>query len=167
MEVKAHGNDQEGRTGRFSRLLAIAGAGVLLAHAAQGHHSQSEFDFRLGVDVEGKVTKLDWRSPHARLYVDVVDDKGQTVSWDFELPSPTTLMRRGWKRDSLKPGETVKVTGARARNFPNIAYARTVRDAAGKPLFTGVTEIHEPEPTSAPASPPSVPATPAAPAAPR
>jgi Family of unknown function (DUF6152) len=127
------------------RLVAVAGIGLLLVQAARGHHSQSEFDFKLNVDVQGTVTKLDWRSPHARLFVDVVNEKGETANWDFELPSPTTLMRRGWKRDSLKPGDRVTVNGARARNFPTIAYARTIQDASGKPLFTGYTQIHVPE----------------------
>ncbi len=97
------------------------------------------------MDVEGTVSRVDWRSPHARLYVDVVNEKGETVTWDFELPSPTTLMRRGWKRDSLKSGDQVKVNGARARNFPDIGYARTIKTADGKALFTGVTQIYEPE----------------------
>jgi hypothetical protein len=127
----------------FRRLL-LTGACFALAGAAWAHHSQSEFDFKLNVDVEGKVAKVDWRSPHARLYVDVLNEKGEAVTWDFELPSPTTLMRRGWKRDSLKPGEVVKVNGARARNFPHIGYARSIKDASGKALFTGVTQIYEP-----------------------
>jgi hypothetical protein len=124
----------------------LAGAFALLMMSnVRAHHSQSEFDFKQIVDVEGKVSKVDWRSPHARLYVDVVNEKGETVTWDFELPSPTTLMRRGWKRDSLKFGDQVKVNGARARNFPNIGYARTIKTADGKALFTGVTQIYEPE----------------------
>ena len=133
----------------LSRLLAVAGTCLMFAHAAGAHHSQSEFDFKLNVDIEGKVSKVDWRSPHARLYVDVVNEKGETVNWDFELPSPTTLMRRGWKRDSLKVGDHVKVNGARARNFPTIAYARSIKDAKGNALFTGFTQIQEPEPVAA------------------
>jgi hypothetical protein len=129
---------------RLLRPLVLAGM-ALAATAAWPHHSQSEFDFKLNVDVQGKVTRVDWRSPHARLYLDVVNEKGETVNWDFELPSPTTLIRRGWKRDSLKVGDVVTVNGARARNFPTIAYARSIKDAAGKPLFTGTTRIYEPE----------------------
>jgi hypothetical protein len=56
-------------------------------------------------------------------------------------------MRRGWKRDSLKPGDKVTVNAARARNFPTIGYARSIKDANGKAMFTGVTEIYEPETT--------------------
>ncbi len=135
-------------------LLGVAAIAISLAlmTTAWAHHSQSEFDSKLVVEVEGKVTQLDWRSPHARLYVDVVDEKGQVVNWNFELPSPVTLMRRGWKRTSLKPGDHVKVKASRARNFPTIAYANVIRDASGHPLFTGVTKIYEetPDPASAP-----------------
>jgi hypothetical protein len=128
----------------WSLLPVLAGISLVLTPAARAHHSQSEFDFQLKVAIEGKVTTLEWKSPHARLYVDVTDKNGKTETWNFELPSPNTLMRRGWKRDSLKPGDVVKVTGARARNFPTIAYALTVADGGGNALFTGVTPIYEP-----------------------
>jgi hypothetical protein len=124
-----------------------AGIGLALAGSVWAHHSQSEFDFKQIVTLEGQVAKVDWRSPHARLFLDVVNARGETEHWDFELPSPTTLMRRGWKRDSLKPGDKVTVNAARARNFPTIGYARSIKDANGKAMFTGVTEIYEPETT--------------------
>jgi hypothetical protein len=115
-----------------------------MASAASAHHSQSEYDLRAKVEVEGTVTRLEWRSPHAWVYVDVTGDKGQKVNWSFELPSPATLMRRGWTRDSLKPGDSIRVAGAPARNFPAIAIANSIRDSNGKPVFTGTTQIHEP-----------------------
>ena len=121
---------------RVSRVI-VSTITLAAVSAAWAHHSQSEFNFKTVVEVEGNVTNLDWRSPHARLYVDVVDEQGKKVNWNFELPSPMTLMRRGWKRDSLKPGDHVKVKGARARHFPDIAYASVIRDASGKPLFSG------------------------------
>lgn len=138
-----------------NRLCALAAASIslVLAPAAWAHHSQSEFDFKLNVDIEGKVTKLEWKSPHARLYVDVVNKEGKIENWNFELPSPTTLMRRGWTRESIKTGDIVKVNGARARNFPTIAYARNIKDKDGKPFFTGVTQIYEPEALTPPATP--------------
>ena len=128
-----------------SLLAAAALAAIPAAHA---HHSQSEFDLRSKVAVEGVVTKLEWKSPHGRLYVDVKDANGETVSWNFELPSPNTLMRRGWKRDALQPGDRVKVEANPARNFPTIGIATEIRDANDTPLFTGTTPIYEPEPTT-------------------
>jgi hypothetical protein len=128
-----------------TRVLAAAGFALALVPAASAHHSQSEYDLRGKVEVEGTVTKVEWRSPHAWIYVDAIDGSGQKVNWSFELPSPVTLMRRGWNRDSLKVGDRVSVVGAPARNFPAIAIANSIKDASGKPLFTGTTQIFEPE----------------------
>src|SRR5215475_9748895 len=97
------------------------------------------------VEVSGTVTKVEWKSPHAWIYVDATGDKGEKVNWSFELPSPVTLMRRGWTRDSLKPGDRIKVSGAPARNFPAIAIANSIKDSNGKPLFTGITKTYEPD----------------------
>ena len=135
---------------RPSSLATAVGFSLALVSAAWAHHSQSEFDLRGKVEVEGTVTKVDWRSPHAWIYVDVVNDKGETVNWSFELPSPTTLMRRGWTRDSLKIGDRIKVAGAPARNFPAVAIANSIRDGNGKPFFTGTTQIYELEAGSKP-----------------
>jgi hypothetical protein len=129
-------------------LSVVAGLFLALVPAAWAHHSQSEYDLKAKVEVAGTVTKVEWRSPHAWIYVDATNDKGEPVNWSFELPSPVTLMRRGWTRDSLKPGDHIKVSGAPARNFPAIAIANSIRDSNGKPLFTGITQTYEPEPES-------------------
>ena len=131
-------------------LAALVVIDIAMAAGVLAHHSQSEYDLRGKVEVEGTVTKVDWRSPHAWIYVDVTDDKGQKVNWSFELPSPTTLMRRGWTRDSLKPGDRIKVAGAPARNHPAIAIANSIKDSTGKPFFTGTTQIYEPESANKP-----------------
>jgi Family of unknown function (DUF6152) len=131
---------------RGVRAFLLVGLSLAAVTVARAHHSQSEFDLDAKVEVQGIVTKLEWKSPHGRLYVDVKNDKGETVSWNFELPSPNTLMRRGWKRDSLKAGDAVVVTGAPARNFPTIAIATAIKDGNGNALFTGTTPVYEPVP---------------------
>jgi len=130
---------------RLSHVAAVVALCLTLVPAAWAHHSQSEYNLGSKVEVEGAVTKVEWRSPHAWIYVDVINDKGDTVNWSFELPSPVTLMRRGWTRDSLKPGDRIKVAGRRAKNFPTIALGDSIKDSSGKPLFTGITQVYEPE----------------------
>jgi hypothetical protein len=125
--------------------LCLLGFGLWALGVVEAHHSQSEFDLRAKVDVEGTVTRVDWRSPHVWIYVDASNAKGEMVNWSLELPSPNTLMRRGWTRDSLKPGDRIKVNAAPARNHPAIAIANSIRDASGKPLFTGTTPISGPD----------------------
>ena len=129
---------------RLRRLSVVVGLCVAMVPVVSAHHSQSEYDLKAKVEVAGAVTKVEWKSPHVWVYVDVIDDKGQTVNWSFELPSPVTLMRRGWTRDSLKAGDRVSVSGAPARNFPTIAIANSIKDRGGKPMFTGTTQVYEP-----------------------
>jgi hypothetical protein len=117
---------------------AVAGA-WLIHGSAHAHHSfAAEFDRDLPVSVTGTVTKVEWANPHARFYIDAKDEKsGETIAWDFELASPNGLMRRGWTRNSMKIGDTVTVTGHRAKNNPHVGNASTVTLADGKRLFAG------------------------------
>jgi len=120
-----------GRT--LAVLLGLAATPV----AAVAHHAfAAEFDRDQPLEVTGTVTLVEWMNPHARFYVDVEED-GKVVNYDFELGSPNGLMRRGWRRDSLLPGDVVIVAGWRARNDPHVANARSVKLADGMELFAG------------------------------
>jgi hypothetical protein len=68
----------------------------------------------------------------------VKDDKGNVANWKFEGYPPSVLSRTGWKKDvTLKPGDTVKVSGWQARDGTNWAHSREVTFADGKKLFFG------------------------------
>jgi hypothetical protein len=125
------------RLKKTMRAVLAAAAGLLLATPAGAHHSRAAFDPKLPVEVTGAVSKVEWTSPHARLYVEALDENGAPVTWNFELPSPVTLLRRGWRRDGLQEGDEVHVTGIRARSDPLVAVAATVTDAEGRSLFSG------------------------------
>src|SRR5690606_16100339 len=100
------------------------------------HHSfSSEFSRDLPIEVTGTVTKIEWMNPHARFYVEAEGENGEVVEWDFELTSPNVLMRRGWRRDSLKIGDKVTVEGFRARNAPHVGNAGDVTLDDGSVLF--------------------------------
>jgi hypothetical protein len=124
-------------------LAVLATFGLLLAMPSIAHHSGSAFDRKLPVTVSGTVTRLEWTSPHTRLYVEATDDGGAPIIWDFEMPSPVTLMRRGWTRNALRSGDAVTVTGIRARDYPQIAIATGVTDASGTRLFSGTADSGE------------------------
>lgn len=125
------------KTWRLQLLMAVCGA-MLASAAANGHHAfAAEFDRDQPVELTGTVTKLEWLNPHARFYVDVEDEDGNVNNWDFELGSPNVLMRRGWSRHALKPGDVVTVSGWRARNHPYVGNARSVTLADGRKVFAG------------------------------
>jgi hypothetical protein len=118
-------------------LIATALAAVLPAH---GHHSfPAEYDASKSVTLTGAITKVEWTNPHIFIYIDVPDEKtGHAVSWALELGGPNSLLRLGWKRDSLKAGDVVTVEGSLARTVPNLANAKTIVMAAtGKRMLAG------------------------------
>jgi hypothetical protein len=123
------------------RVLLTLCLGLALPVAA--HHSGAAFDRDKSVTVVGTVKSVEWTSPHARLKVDAKDEKGADVVWDFELPSPVTLTRRGWTKSALMPGDKVTVTGAPAREHPLIAIATGVIDKNNKRLFSGAASSTE------------------------
>jgi uncharacterized protein DUF6152 len=111
---------------------------VGLSQNALAHHSfTAEFDREMPIQVTGTVTRVEWTNPHARFYVEASAENGQTVEWDFELTTPNMLFRRGWSPTALKPGDTVTVSGWRARNAPHVGNAGSVKLADGRELFSG------------------------------
>ena len=120
-------------------LLLIACVAVIAsATPARAHHSfAAEYDRDKPITLTGTVTKLEWTNPHARIYIDVKDDKGNVVNWDFELGPPNGLMRRGWNRNSLRQGHVVTIEGFLSKLAPRVANARTVKLPDGRQVFAG------------------------------
>ena len=119
-------------------VIAAAFAVIAAAVPAAAHHSfAAEYDSSKTISVTGEVVRLEWTNPHARVVVAGKDENGVNKNWDFELGPPTTLMRRGWNRNSLKPGNTITVEGFRSKDEPSTANARSVKLSDGRQVFAG------------------------------
>jgi len=124
-----------------SKIAILFAAIVLLAIAvpAIAHHAfAAEYDADQPVKLKGKVTKFEWTNPHARFYIDVVDEKGGVTNWNLELASPNVLRRNGWSSKILEIGQQVTVEGSRARDGSKMANARVVTLANGQRVFSGL-----------------------------
>ena len=117
--------------------VTLTGLLLLSLHLLSHHSFEAEYDANKPVTLKGTVTKFDWVNPHSRLFLDVKDDSGKVTAWEFETGNPTSMQRNGWKRDTLKPGDQVVVTGFRAKDGANIAAATTVSTTDGKRLLAG------------------------------
>ena len=127
---------------RSSRILGATLVGAMLAAAASpgaAHHSfPAQYDIDKPITLTGTVTKVEWTNPHIFIYADVKDGDGNVVAWAFEMGGPNALIRQGWKRDSLKPGDLVTFEGSLARDGSNLVNARTVTlTETGRKMFAG------------------------------
>jgi len=124
---------------RAKLRVLVAGLGLMVSAApVLAHHSfEAEYDSKKPLQVQGTVTKMEWTNPHARFYVDVKDETGKVINWNFELGSPNVLVRQGWRRDSLKVGDVVTVEAYLAKDGSNLANARRVTLADGRKVFAG------------------------------
>ncbi len=113
--------------------LLAGGVSQLYAHHAFG----AEFDPNLPLLLKGPVVKVEWINPHTWIHVEVTKKDGTKEVWMVEGGTPNSLLRRGLKRDTLKPGQVVIVDGYQAKDRSNRANGRDVTLPDGQKFFLG------------------------------
>lgn len=102
---------------RIKAAVWIAGMMLLaMAPAAGAHHSVSMYDMEHPSTYKGVVSRIEWTNPHAYVYLEVKDDKGQVQEWAMEINSPNFLRHNGWTSTTVKPGDIITCTGGAAKS---------------------------------------------------
>lgn len=123
--------------------LAVLAAGffVVSVGPAFGHHAfAAEFDREKPVTVTGSVTKVEWTNPHIWIYVDVKDADGKVTNWGFQGGPPSYLSRVGWSKKDLKIGDTITISGSRAKDGSSSASGAKVVLPDGRKVFAGTAD---------------------------
>ena len=119
------------------RLGVLMACVVMAPLPLIAHHSfAAVFDQDQTINLEGTVTEVEWMNPHIWFYLDVRSAEGNVTNWQCEGGNPNVLVRQGWSRDTLKPGDQVSVEGFRARDGSDTCNARVVV-REGRRLFAG------------------------------
>ncbi len=118
--------------------VVAVGSGMLLAAAPMSSQRSfsTTYDSNRQLKLQGVVTRIDWVNPNAFFFIDVKDGTGTITNWAVEFGTLLELERDGWKRSSLRIGDTVTVEGIPARGETRQASAKSVvLTKTGKRLF--------------------------------
>lgn len=120
------------RTKLLIAAVFLATASPLFAH----HSVVAEFDPNQPITFKGAVKKLEWTNPHIYTSVETTGTDGKTVVYRVEGGPPNALFRQGWRKDTLKVGDMVTVSGIRAKSATsfNVGQA-TITMADGRKIF--------------------------------
>jgi uncharacterized protein DUF6152 len=103
-------------------LLMVPG----LVDRAYAHHGAGLYDMRKNVELEGKLTRVDFVNPHTYVYFDVVGNDGKVTAMKCETRGATVLRRSGWSPEMFVKGTTIKIAGHPHREDPTACTVDTM-----------------------------------------
>ncbi|MGA7793682.1 MAG: DUF6152 family protein [Candidatus Acidiferrales bacterium] len=110
----------------------------MICDAVFAHHGVSgSYDRDVRISVKATVTNIVWANPHAQIYFDFKNDKGETEHWAIELLSPGNLVRIGWYRNTFKPGDSILVSMYPAKDDRPFGSCGHIVSADGQKFITG------------------------------
>jgi hypothetical protein len=112
--------------------LLVVCALLLMAGPLSAHHSTAMYTG--SKTVTGKVLKFEWTNPHAHVYIETTDEKGNTVVWDCEMMSLNHLRSYGWTSKTVKVGDVISATGAFAKSGDPAMIASRMKLADGREI---------------------------------
>lgn len=106
-----------------SAIRILIGALLAMTPALAHHSFEAEYDGNKIANLTGVVTKVDWVNPHAYIFINMKEEGGATKELRIELGPPYALVRGGWKKDTVKIGDTITVEGAALAKNPANSWA--------------------------------------------
>lgn len=113
------------RLNMLGSVLAISL--ILTGIPAAAHHSfDAEYDATKIANFTGVVTQVEWQNPHAFIFMNVKDESGAIKNIRVELGPPYALIRGGWKKDTVKIGDTVSISNGALGKDPTLNWVGAV-----------------------------------------
>jgi len=134
----------------LSFVVLVAAASLLMLPLSAHHEITAKFDPAKTTKLQGIVTLVDWANPHVHVFMNV-GTGNNLANWAVELESVVDLQRANYKRDTVKPGDTITVEGIQARDGSRQVWGNTV-------TFNGKRIFNVPEEAATASRAPAAPA---------
>jgi hypothetical protein len=118
-------------------IFALMVGLMTLASVAFAHHGTANYDTSKTITVKGAVSDFQFINPHVLIAMDGKDESGKLQKWQGELTSPNRLSRAGWTKSSVKPGDTLTISGYPAKSGSPEIWIQKVVLGSGEELSTG------------------------------
>ncbi len=119
---------------RVTIFLTVLVGFFVLSIPVMAHHGGAAYDNGTKITLKGTIANFDWSNPHTQVHLDVTDESGNLVHWNFESQPPSILTHAGWTKNSLKPGDKVTIIATPAKNGSAVGLLSKVVFADGREL---------------------------------
>jgi hypothetical protein len=136
-------------------VVAIAVASVWVLRLEAHHGTNINYDRSKQWTAKAVVTEFKYVNPHAQIFFDVTDEKGNVTHWSGELlPNPAQLLRNGWTRkrstEAIQFGTKIVITVAPSRAGGEAVLVLKIENEKGEELLAGGPNAGGPEPPQRP-----------------
>jgi hypothetical protein len=98
-------------------LSAVAVVALAIPRVAPAHHNfTTTYDGSKLITLTGKVTEFKYQNPHIEIHLEVTRADGVKEMWEITSEPPGQAAKKGIRKESLKPGDSITATGWPARN---------------------------------------------------
>ena len=115
-------------------LFGFAMGLILVSRPVLAHHGSANFQMDQVSTIKGIVVDYELINPHVQIFLKVEQEGGKAVDWNVEGVSLNMMVRAGFKRDSLKAGDAVSVTGHPGKNGKPVLLLMKIMLADGRVL---------------------------------
>jgi hypothetical protein len=123
-------------------MIAAAVGLVMIAIPVFAHHGTNiSYDHEHPITLKATVTEFHFKRPHAQIFFDVKNDKGEVAHWGGELTDPINLARNGWTKkrseEELKPGTVLTITVFPSKAGTTVGVVSRIVNEKGEQILLG------------------------------
>src|SRR5467141_939030 len=118
-------------------FFALMAGFMTLASVAFAHHGTANYDTSKTVTVKGALSDFQFTNPHCLISLEGKDERGKLQKSQGEPSSQNRMSRAGWTKSSVKPGDTLTISGYPAKSGSPEIWIQKVVLGSGEELSTG------------------------------